>query len=79
MRDTHRERGRHIGRGRSRLHVESPVRDSIPEPQDHDLNQRRTLNQQAPQVPLESVFLYLLGKYLVLLLLCHRVALFLTF
>ena len=39
MRDT--ERGRDIGRERSRLPVVNPVRDSIPGPQDHDLSQRQ--------------------------------------
>ena len=37
MRDTHRERGRDTGRGRSRLHVGSPTRYSIPGLQDHAL------------------------------------------
>ena len=41
-RDT--ERGRDIGRGRSRCPVGSPMQDSIPGPQDHDLSQRQTLN-----------------------------------
>ena len=42
MRDT--ERGRDIGRGRSRLPVGSPMQDSIPGPWDHDLSQRQILN-----------------------------------
>ena len=41
MRDT--ERGREVGRGRSRLHAESLLWDSIPGPRDH-LSQRETLN-----------------------------------
>ena len=41
MRDT--ERGRDIGRGRSRLHAGSPMWDSIPGPLDHDgLSKRLT-------------------------------------
>ena len=35
MRDTHRERQRDIGRGRSRLLKGSGMWDSIPGPQDH--------------------------------------------
>ena len=38
MRD---QRGRNIGRGRSRLPVGSPMPDSIPGPQDHTLGRRR--------------------------------------
>ena len=41
MRDT--ERGRDTGRGRSRLHAGSLMRDSIPGLQDHDLSQRQML------------------------------------
>ena len=37
MRGTGRERGRDIGRGRSRLHAGSPTWDSIPGLQDHAL------------------------------------------
>ena len=33
MRDTERARGRDTGRGRSRLHAGSPMRDSIPGPE----------------------------------------------
>ena len=33
--ERHRERGRDIGRGRSRLHAGSPMWDSIPGLQDH--------------------------------------------
>ena len=47
MRDT--ERGRDIGRGRSRLHAGNLMQDSIPGPQDHDLSQRQTLNHWATQ------------------------------
>ena len=42
MRDT--ERGRDIGRGRSRLPAGSPMRDLIPGPRDHILSQRQSLN-----------------------------------
>ena len=44
MRDTERERSRDTGRGRSRLHVGSPMWDSIPGPQDHTLGLREMLN-----------------------------------
>ena len=40
----HRERGRDTGRGRSRLHAGSPMRDSIPGLQDHALGWRWALN-----------------------------------
>ena len=39
MRDT--ERGRDIGRGRSKLLMGNPMWDSIPGPQDHNLSQRK--------------------------------------
>ena len=42
MRDT--ERGKDTGRGRSRLLVGSPMRDSIPGLQDQALSQRQTLS-----------------------------------
>ena len=42
MRD--KERGRETGRGRSRLPVGSPMRDSIPEPRDQNLSQRQMLS-----------------------------------
>ena len=45
MRD--RERGRDIGRERSRLPAVSPMQGSIPGPQDHDLGQRQTCNHWA--------------------------------
>ena len=44
MRDTHRERGRDIVRGRSRLPMGSLMQDSIPGPWDHDLSQKQILN-----------------------------------
>ena len=42
--ERHRERDRDIGRGRSRLLTSSPMQDSIPGPQDHDLSQMQTFN-----------------------------------
>ena len=42
MRDT--ERGRDIGRGRSRLPERIPMWDSIPGPRDHALSKRQRLN-----------------------------------
>ena len=44
MRDAERERGKDGGRGRSRLHAGSPMWDSIPGLQDHDLGERQALN-----------------------------------
>ena len=49
MKDAERERGRNIGRGRSRLHARSPMWDLIPALGDHALSQRRTLNHWATQ------------------------------
>ena len=46
--ERHTERGRDIGRGRSRLPMGSPVWDSIPGPQDHALNQRQTFHTLNP-------------------------------
>ena len=43
--ERHRERGRDIGRGRSRLHAGSPMWDLIPGPQDHNLTLEQTLNR----------------------------------
>ena len=45
MTDTHRERGRDTGRGRSRLHAGSPMGDSILGLWDHTLGQRQTFNR----------------------------------
>ena len=42
MRDT--QKGRDLGRRRSRLLAGSPIWDSVPRPRDHDLSQRQTLN-----------------------------------
>ena len=46
---TERERGRDIGRGRSRLHAESLIWDSIPGLQDHAPGQRQAPNRCATQ------------------------------
>ena len=58
--ETQRE-SRDRGRGkRSRLHTGSPMQDSIPEPRDHALGQRQTLNcwaTQASQVYILSVWI----------------------
>ena len=43
------ERGRDTGRGRSRLPVGSPMRDSIPGPWGHTLSRRQALNHWATQ------------------------------
>ena len=44
MRDTQRERGRDIGRGRSRVPVRSLIWDWIPGSQDHVMSLRKTLS-----------------------------------
>ena len=56
MRDTWRDRD--ISRGRSRLPVGSPMRDSISGPWDHDLSQRQMLNQlsEPSRYPLKILF-----------------------
>ena len=58
MRDTERERGRDIGRGRSRLPIGSPVWDSLHlGSQDHSLSQRKIPNCWATQVShLSSIY-----------------------
>ena len=50
---TKNERGRDIGRGRSRLPVGGLVQDSILRPQDHNLSQRQPLNHWATQASLQ--------------------------
>ena len=44
IRETQREIGRDIGRGRSRLLKASPMQDSTPGLRDHNLSQRQMLN-----------------------------------
>ena len=45
MKDTGTEKGRDVGRERSRLHAGSSMWDSILGPGDHALSQRQTLNR----------------------------------
>ena len=54
MRDT--ERGRDISRGRSRLPVGSPMWDSIPRPQDHNLSKGRRSTTEPPSAPRGPIF-----------------------
>ena len=54
--DRHIERGRDIGRERSRLPAWSLMWDSIPGLWDHNLSWRQTLNRSATQVSLHLVF-----------------------
>ena len=57
--ERHRERGRDMGRGRSRLHAGSPAWDSIPGLWDHALSRRQMLNcwdTQASQEILQTGF-----------------------
>ena len=60
--ERHKERGRDIGRERSRLPPGSLMRDSIPGPQNHNLSQRQMLNHWATQTShkhfLLKVFLF---------------------
>ena len=49
--ERHTERGRDIGRGKSKLPEGSPLWDSIPGPQDQDPSWRQTLNCWATQSP----------------------------
>ena len=44
-----RDRNRDTGRGRSRLPVGSPMRDSIPRPQDHNLSQSKHSTTEPPR------------------------------
>ena len=53
------ERGRDIGRGRSRCPAGSPMWDSISGPWDHILARRQALNPWAPQGPLFLFFFFL--------------------
>ena len=53
----HTERGRDIGRRRSRLPEETPMWNSIPGLWDHDASQRQMLNYWATQVPPQFLFL----------------------
>ena len=46
-----RERGRDIGRGRSRVPVGNPMKDSIPGPQDHDWSEGRCSTTEPPRCP----------------------------
>ena len=61
MRDT--QRGRDAGRGRSKFPAGSPMRNSIPGPQGHDLSERRMLNRWATQVPLHERFYYVISLF----------------
>ena len=60
MRDTEREA--ETGRGRSRLPIGSPMRDSIPTPQDQDLSQRR-LDTQPLSHPVPFLQQFAQGSY----------------
>ena len=54
--ERHRERGRDLGRGRSRLLTGSPMWDSTPESRDHALSQRQMLNRWATQASQKTSF-----------------------
>ena len=57
--DRHTERGRDIGRGRSRPPVGSPMRDSMPGPWNDDMSRRQMLNHWARQMP-QDIYLLIL-------------------
>ena len=57
MRDRERQRDRDIRRGRSRFHAGSPMWNSIPGLQDHNLSQRQTPNHRATQASQYHYFL----------------------
>ena len=61
--ERHRDRGRDIGKGRSRLPVGNGMRDLIPGPQDHALSQRQTLNYWVTQVALPDVLYWLIESF----------------
>ena len=48
--ERHRERGRDIGRGRSRLPMGSLIRELIPGPRDHNLSQSRCSTLSHPGI-----------------------------
>ena len=56
MRDTDRERGRDLGRGRSRLHARSPTWDSIPDPGITPWAKGRGSTAKPPRCPLDLSF-----------------------
>ena len=55
--ERHTERGRDIGKGRSRLPVRNLMWDSILGPQDHDLSRRKTLSHWAIRCPMRRAYL----------------------
>ena len=58
MRDTHRERNRDIGRGRSRLHAGRPIWDSIPRtPASRPEPEDRRLTAEPPRRPSNKIIL----------------------
>ena len=57
MRDTHRERGRDTGRGRSRLHAGSLLWDLITSLQDHALGWTWCKTDEPPMLPKHWCFL----------------------
>ena len=57
IRDTQREAETQAeGEGRSRPHAGSPMWDSIPGPQDHDLSQKQMLHHRATLASQNNVF-----------------------
>ena len=73
--ERHRESGRHIDRGRSKLPEGSPMWDLIPGPSDHDLSQRQTLNHWAPQASPKLILykcLALANDYILLIVICSQ-------
>ena len=62
MRDIERERGREMGRGRSRLHSGSPMWNLILKLQDHALSQRQMLNWWATQASQNLSLFFMMKK-----------------
>ena len=61
--ERHRERGRDIGRGRSRLPMRSPMQDFIPGPRDHDLSQRQHSTIEPPRCPFSWCILKMVSQW----------------
>ena len=69
--ERHTERSRDTGRGRSRLTAGSPMRNSIPGPQDHALSRRQTSTTEPPRHPQNFGFKHVL-LHLCILSVCNE-------
>ena len=79
-RDSQRERGHKQGKWERKKQVPrkawSPMWGSIPEPRNHALSQRQTLNDWATQVPLRGLYWFRLGELFHLFLVYFHVFFF---